>query len=188
MKSKVLIASLCIFASSCGSDDPITIEEISEEPDRKDIAMLCDLFRERSKNAPDKIAEGGFQDLVRLGVSEKGIKKAAAARKKGRAAYVEGISECCKAFNKEVKDLDDTQIAYVYADLVLSGITSDMLTPAQQRDARALREYAEDNMTRPASNTAYDVRTSLPKCTKEFRDAASRETTEAIRQIVDDYR
>lgn len=187
MNFKWLVPLSCVALTACGGDDPITIEDIAVDPGRKDIAQLCDLYVQRLSTKTDDSAEAGFKDMARLGISEKGIEKARESREKGRKEYVDGIETCCKTFNKEVKELDDTQIAYVYADLVLSSITQDMMTPAMRRQARALRESSEDNMTRPQSNTAFEVRRTLPKCEKGVANEVSRENTDRIREIMDKY-
>ncbi|MEM7568733.1 MAG: hypothetical protein AAF337_02960 [Pseudomonadota bacterium] len=188
MTLKFLIPLTCLALAACGGDDPIVVEEIAEEPDRKDIAMLCDLYVQRLSTQTDESAEAGFDAMERLGISEKGIEKARESRERGREEYVEGVEECCKVFNKDVKDLTDMQTAYVYADLVLSSITRDMMTPAMQRQARSLRETSEDNMTRPERNAAYDVRASLPKCEKVVANDVSRENTQRIKDIMDKYK
>ncbi|MEO0411029.1 MAG: hypothetical protein AAF221_04200 [Pseudomonadota bacterium] len=189
MKLNVMMTSACLVLASCGgSDDPITIEEIAEEPGRKDVAMLCDLYVQRLSQKTDRSAEAGFKEMARLGVSEKGVEKARESREEGREDYVDGVKDCCKAFNKDVKELNDTQIAYVYSDMVLSSITSDMLTPAQIRAGRALRKEAEDNMTRPQSNAAYDVRRSLPKCEKVVSNRVSKDSADRIREIMEEFK
>lgn len=185
MKMKWALMCGALLAAGCGGDDPITIEEIAEEPDSKDIAMLCDLYIQRLRTEPDKQGEFGMQQMVRAGISEKTMEKVRKERKKGREAYFDGAEECCKTLKKDVKDLNDMQTAYVYADMMLSGITTNMLTPAQQRQGRALRDRAADNMTRPESNVAYDVRTSLPQCTKRAGAETTKTTTAAIGKILE---
>jgi hypothetical protein len=185
MNFKILMVSACVVLVGCGGgDDPITIDEIVDDPGRKDVAQLCDLYVQRLTTKTDQAAEAGFKEMARMGVSEKAVKKAREAREDGREDYVEGLENCCKTFNNDVKDLNDMQTSYVYAELVLSSITADMLTPVQMRAARTLRKNSQDNMNRPQSDAAFRVRRSLPNCEKAVSNKVSRESTARIREIL----
>lgn len=188
MTVKLFMASACLVLAACGGDEPITFDEVAEEPGRKDVALMCDLYVQQVSQKTDRNAEAGFQEMSRIGVSEKGIEKAREAREEGREDYIEGVQECCKAFNKGIKTLNDTQTAFVYADMVLSSITRDMLTPAQRRAARQLQADSTDNMTRPENKAAYDARRMLPNCEKDVSSRVSRTSQEAIAKIIKEYR